>query len=103
MNHLAVYIPLTHVEKVKEALFAAGAGRLGHYDSCCWQTEGRGQFRPLKGSNPFIGKESLTEYVDEVKLELICTDECLGEVILALKKSHPYETPAYYVLPILDI
>ncbi len=100
MFHLSVYVPASHCESLKAALFAAGAGRLGHYDSCCWQTRGIGQFRPLAGSRPFIGQESLTESVEEYKLEMVLSDEVLPLVIEALKKSHPYETPAYYLLPV---
>ena len=55
MHTLTVYIPETHLEQVKDAIFAAGAGRYAAYDRCCWQTPGQGQFRPLEGSNPAIG------------------------------------------------
>ncbi|MEQ9565781.1 MAG: NGG1p interacting factor NIF3, partial [Pseudomonadales bacterium] len=58
---LVAYIPENHLETVKEALFAAGAGTQGAYDQCCWQVRGQGQFRPLEGSNPHLGKQDELE------------------------------------------
>lgn len=95
MYQLIFYVPTTHIEQVKSAIFAAGAGRYEDYDCCCWQTLGTGQFRPLDGSNPFIGEQGKTEKVDEYKVETICKNEVLQDVINALVKSHPYEEPAY--------
>lgn len=92
---LDTYVPETHVEQVKQALCEAGAGRIGNYDCCMWQTKGTGQFRPLEGSNPFIGNKNLVEHVEEIKLEMIVSPDLIDQVIEALKKSHPYETPAY--------
>ncbi|VAW69960.1 Bsu YqfO NIF3/CutA domain, partial [hydrothermal vent metagenome] len=65
MYKICVYVPEKSVETVKQALFDAGAGRIGNYDSCCWQTEGTGQFRPLAGSNPAIGSQGKVEFVRE--------------------------------------
>ncbi len=89
------YVPGTHLDAVKAAIFAAGAGRIGNYDSCCWETAGRGQFRPCEGSRPFIGKKGKVEKVKEFKVELVCDTRHLKGAVKALKKSHPYETPAY--------
>ncbi len=95
MIKLEIYIPESHIEEVKTAMFAAGAGKIGHYDSCCWQTLGNSQFKPCENSNPYIGKKNEIEYVTEFKVELVCEDDCIEEVIKALKQSHPYEIPAY--------
>ena len=103
MIQIIVFIPVSHKEAVKQSMFKAGAGMLGNYDSCCFQTEGEGQFRPLEGSNPFIGKKFLSESVKEVKIELAVEDHLIQDVILALKSSHPYETPAYFVFKAMDI
>ena len=92
---LEVYVPETHVEELKTALFSAGAGKIGNYDCCCWQTSGTGQFRPQEGSNAFIGELDKVEKVEEIKLELICHENKMPEIISALKKAHPYETPAF--------
>ncbi len=97
MFKICVYVPENSVEKVKQALFEAGAGRIGNYDSCCWQTAGTGQFRPLEGSNPAIGSLNEVEHVREVKVELVCADDLVKQAILAIKESHPYEEPAFDV------
>lgn len=97
---LEVYVPASHAEALKAALFAAGAGRLGNYDCCCWQTVGRGQFRPLDGSNPFLGRPGVAESVEEVKLELLMTAGVRVAVLEALRRAHPYETPAFYCWPV---
>lgn len=89
------YVPLEDAEDVKDAVFAAGAGTLGRYDRCAWQIRGEGQFRPLEGSAPARGKHHREEKVSELKVEMICPDECLQASIAALKEAHPYETPAY--------
>ena len=97
MYKICVYVPEKSVENVKQALFDAGAGRIGNYDSCCWQTQGIGQFRPLQNSNPAIGSLNEVEYVREVKIELVCADELVKQAIQAMKDSHPYEEPAFDV------
>jgi hypothetical protein len=84
-------------------MFEAGAGRIGEYDYCAWQVLGEGQFRPLDGANPYIGKKGEIERVLEYKVEMVCEEEFLKEVIDAMKKAHPYETPAYSVIELVDI
>lgn len=98
MIHLSFYVPETHLEKVKLAVFNAGAGKIGNYDQCSFEIRGIGQFRPLEGSQPFLGKVNNVERVEEVKVEMVCADELLENVINALKSAHPYETPAYYAI-----
>ncbi len=97
MYKLCVYIPASHLDVVKQALFDAGAGRIGDYDSCCWQVAGQGQFRPLAGANPFIGAQGQIEFVEEYKVELVCRDDVVAAAVAALKQAHPYEEPAYQV------
>lgn len=94
-RRIDVYVPESHAETVKQAMFDAGAGTLGSYDCCCFQTVGRGQFRPLAGSHPFLGENGRIEQVTEWKLELICPEEKLRAVLAALRQAHPYETPAF--------
>ena len=79
-------------------MFEAGAGRVGNYDCCAWQTRGEGQFRPLDGSSPFLGNQGQIETVIEHKLEMVCEEQCLEAVIAALKRAHPYEEVAYTVI-----
>ncbi|KGS13637.1 hypothetical protein ALP73_03004 [Pseudomonas coronafaciens pv. garcae] len=97
MYKLAFFVPASHVDEVKSAVFAAGAGRIGAYDQCSWQVLGQGQFRPLNGSQPFLGQSGVVEQVDEWKVELVVADELIAQAVVALKQSHPYETPAYEV------
>lgn len=97
MYKLCVYVPASHLEVVKQALFDAGAGRIGDYDSCCWQVAGQGQFRPLAGANPFIGSQGTVESVEEYKVELVCDASIVAAAVAALKRAHPYEEPAYQV------
>lgn len=97
MYQLCFYVPAGQLDAVKNAVFATGAGRIGAYDSCCWQVLGKGQFRPLAGSSPFIGAEGQLETIDEYKVELVCSDELIAAAVAALKSAHPYEEPAYQV------
>ena len=97
MYKICVYVPENAVEKVKQSLFDAGAGRIGNYDSCCWQSKGVGQFRPLPGSNPAIGDRGRVEQVVEIKVELVCEDKLVEQAVAALRASHPYEEPAFDV------
>ncbi|MGQ7247996.1 NGG1p interacting factor NIF3 [Halomonas sp. V046] len=97
MYKLAFFVPIADAETVKEAVFATGAGRIGDYEACCFQTPGRGQFRPLDGADPHIGRVGDLETVDELKVELVCSDELIQAAVSALKLSHPYEEVAYDV------
>jgi hypothetical protein len=98
MYKLCYFVPESHLEETKRALFLAGAGRIGDYDSCAWQCLGQGQFRPLDGSKPFLGQSGELETVSEYRVELVCKDSTIREAIAALKLAHPYEEPAYDVI-----
>ncbi|RML46419.1 hypothetical protein ALQ97_02883 [Pseudomonas savastanoi pv. glycinea] len=89
MYKLAFFVPPSHVDEVKSAVFAAGAGRIGAYDHCSWQVLGQGQFRPLNGSQPFVGQSGVVESVEEWKVELVVADDLIQQAVLALKQSHP--------------
>ena len=102
MYKICVYVPENSVEKVKQALFDAGAGRIGNYDSCCWQTDGIGQFRPLENSKPAIGSLNKVEQVREIKIELVCEDDLVKSAIRAMRESHPYEEPAFDVWELVE-
>jgi hypothetical protein len=95
MYKLCFFVPESHVESVKDAIFAEGAGKMGNYDCCSWQTLGTGQFRPLAGSQPAIGSHDKIEFVREYKVECVCEAEKMPAVVAALKSAHPYEEPAY--------
>ena len=102
MYKLCFFVPASHLDVVKNAVFAAGGGRIGDYDHCAWQVLGLGQFRPLDGSQPFIGEAGQVEQVEEWKVELVVADELIRGAVQALKQSHPYETPAYEVWRLED-
>mgnify|MGYP005750247377 CR=1 FL=1 len=99
---LCFYVPVDHVEAVKAAVFAAGAGRIGNYDCCAWQVAGEGQFRPLAGSHPHIGQRDQIEKVAEYRVEMVCAEACLPAALAALRAAHPYEEPAIDVWPLVS-
>ena len=92
---LGFYVPASHLEAVKGALFDAGGGCVGDYDRCCWQVAGEGQFRPLPGSSPHIGVQGDVERVSEFRVEMVVNAEQAPAVVAALRAAHPYEEPAW--------
>ena len=97
-----VFIPKTHIDKIRLVLGEAGIGRMGNYDYTAYVSEGKGYFRPLDGTNPAIGKVGEIEEVEEAKLEFVCLKSEINKVIEIIKKNHPYEEVALDVLPLLD-
>jgi len=97
MYKLVFFVPESHKEMVKQAVFAQGAGRYDNYDCCAWETLGHGQFKPMSGSQPFIGEQDKIEKVTEYRIEMVCAADKIKAVLQALIHSHPYETPAYEV------
>jgi len=98
MFKLCFYVPESHLEEVKQAVFEAGGGRIGDYEHCAWQVLGLGQFRPLAGSQPFIGSQDTLESVAEYRVELVCSKESIEAAVAALRQAHPYEEPALDVV-----
>ncbi|HCS64403.1 MAG TPA: NGG1p interacting factor NIF3 [Cellvibrio sp.] len=103
MYKLVFFVPESHLDLVKTAVFKAGAGRIGQYEQCCWQVLGQGQFRPLAGSAPFIGVQDQLEILPEYRVEMVCADELIVAAISALRASHPYEEPAFDVWRLTDL
>jgi hypothetical protein len=101
MVKLCFYVPASHLEDVKNSVFAAGAGRVGNYDSCSWQVLGEGQFRPLAGSAPFLGEEGAVETVAEYRVEMVCAEQCIDAAVKAMIEVHPYEEPAWNVVALV--
>jgi hypothetical protein len=99
---LCFYVPVSHLESVKAAVFAAGAGRVGDYDNCSWQVLGKGQFRPLAGSKPFVGQQDELAQVDEYRVEMVCAAQYVKAVVMALQEAHPYEEPAWDVVVLVS-
>jgi len=95
MLKLVFFVPASHLDEVKQAVFAAGAGQQGNYEHCCWQVLGQGQFRPMVGSSPFLGEQGCLESVAEYRVETLCAAASASAVKAALVAAHPYEEPAY--------
>lgn len=102
MKKIVFFVPKSDAENVKDAVFKAGAGTIGNYDNCCFDMEGIGQFRPLEGANPYIGSQNKVEKVVELRVETICPDGKIEEVLKALRLAHPYEEPAIDVYELLN-
>ncbi|MBU2884775.1 YqfO family protein [Gilvimarinus agarilyticus] len=103
MYKLVFFVPGSHLESVKTAVFTAGAGCIGDYDQCCWQVEGVGQFRPLAGAQPFIGAQDELSREPEWRVETVCLDEHIRAARDALVKAHPFEEPAYDIWRLADV
>ncbi|MEM8939405.1 MAG: Nif3-like dinuclear metal center hexameric protein [Bacteroidota bacterium] len=94
---LTVYVPKDHLEEVSAALFEAGAGDIGNYDECSFQSEGKGTFRGNDASNPSIGTPGIREIVPEKRIEVLVKKHKLSQALIAMKNAHPYEEVAYFV------
>ena len=98
LDVLCFYVPTADTERVLDALFAVGAGRLGDYERCAWVVSGEGRFRPLPGADPTIGAVGQDERVAEDKVELTYPRQLRSRVVAALLEAHPYEEPAFHVV-----
>lgn len=99
---IVVFVPVNYADTVRKALAESGAGHIGNYDSCSFSSRGIGCFRPLKGSQPCIGRQGEIESVEEERIEVICPKKILKKALTALKKAHPYEEPAVDIYPLLN-
>ena len=101
LRKLVVFVPVDALEGVRDALFGAGAGRIGLYERCSWYTEGTGTFLPLEGASPTVGDVGEEEHVEELRLETVFPAERHDDVVAALRTAHPYEEPAFDVYALL--
>ncbi len=99
---IAVFVPVTHADKIRKVIADAGAGHIGQYDSCTFSARGIGRFRPLEGSKPFLGKHGKIEEVEEERIEVICSAGLLKNVVWEIRKNHPYEEPAIDIYPLMN-
>ncbi|GEN86354.1 Nif3-like dinuclear metal center hexameric protein [Oceanobacillus sp. FSL W8-0428] len=97
---IIVFVPDSHVQELRSALNEGGAGQIGNYSHCTFQSPGQGTFQPLEGSTPYIGEKNELAYVDEKKLETVVPKRNLSKVIDAIISAHPYEEPAYDIYPL---
>lgn len=98
LNKLTVFCPSDYVEQVQKAMFDAGAGQLGNYDSCSFKTPGKGSFRALENANPFVGKTGEIHFENEEKIEVIVPKYATTKAVNAMLKTHPYEEVAYDII-----
>jgi len=103
LRKLVTFIPVEHTEKLLQALHKAGAGTIGDYKSCSFTVEGIGTFEPQKDANPFIGEIGKLESVKENRVEVIFPKEKQALLIKTLHENHPYEVPAYDVMPLSNM
>ncbi|WP_257667352.1 Nif3-like dinuclear metal center hexameric protein [Parapedobacter tibetensis] len=96
-NKLAVFVPTSHAEQVRAALFAAGAGHIGNYDECSFNVSGYGTFRGGEGTTPFVGSQGEQHREEEVRIEVVFPSNRERAVLLGLFEAHPYEDVAYDV------
>ena len=98
---LVVFVPADALDAVRDAVFEAGAGRIGDYERCSWYTEGTGTFLGGEGTSPALGEKGREERVSELRLETVFPADRHDDVIAALRSAHPYEEPAFDVYALL--
>lgn len=99
---IVVFVPLTHTEKVREAIGNAGGGIIGNYDFCSFSSKGVGRFRPNEKANPHIGEANKLEEVEEERIEFVCPRDKAKEIIQKIKEVHPYEEVALDIYPLIN-
>lgn len=91
---IVVYVPTLNADALRDAIGDAGAGIIGNYSYCTFSTKGVGRFKPTEGANPTIGEVGSLEEVAEERIETVCSEERLQDVLRTIKNVHPYEEPA---------
>ncbi|HET7744167.1 MAG TPA: hypothetical protein VFK76_05435 [Gaiellaceae bacterium] len=99
---LVWFVPAEALEVTREAVFEAGAGRIGDYERCSWYTAGTGTFLGGDESDPAVGERGREAHVPELRVETVVSEELLDDVVAALRDAHPYEEPAFDVYPLAD-
>ncbi|MBN2663311.1 MAG: Nif3-like dinuclear metal center hexameric protein [Bacteroidales bacterium] len=99
---LITFVPSEYVNQVKTAIFEAGAGKIGNYDSCSFSTKGTGSFKAGDNTNPFVGKKNIQHFEEEVRIETIFPSFLKNKIINQLINSHPYEEPAFDIYPLIN-
>lgn len=102
LNKIVTFCPTSYASSLQKAIFDAGAGHIGNYDSCSFNTAGKGTFRALAGSSPYVGNIGELHQEEEVKIESIVPAHQIKKVVEAIIKNHPYEEVAYDIYPLLN-
>lgn len=100
LEKLVTYVPTAQASRVEQAMFTAGAGRLGDYDSCSYRLEGQGRYRALEGATPFAGTVGEHHTEPETRVEVLVHKPLMSKVVTAMLKAHPYEEPAFDIIPL---
>ena len=100
LEKLVTFVPTDHAERVREAIFNAGAGVIGNYDGCSYNMQGRGSFKPGEDTNPYVGEKGKLHYEQEERIETIMPSHLRNQVLRALFAAHPYEEVAYDIYPL---
>ena len=103
LHKLVWFVPEEALERTRQAVFDAGAGRIGDYERCSWYTAGTGTFLPRAGADPTIGEVGQEERVAELRVETVVPVERADAVVRALVAAHPYEEVAYELYPIVEV
>jgi hypothetical protein len=99
---LVWFVPREALDATRNAVFAAGAGRIGEYERCSWYAAGTGTFFGGGGTNPAVGDPGREQRVSELRVETVVTEDRLAAAVEALREAHPYEEPAYDVYALFD-
>jgi hypothetical protein len=99
---LVWFVPEDALDSTRDAVFAAGGGRIGEYERCSWYAAGTGTFLGGEATNPSLGERGREERVEELRVEIVVAEEYLTRAVAALRAAHPYEEPAYDVYPLVD-
>jgi hypothetical protein len=101
-HKLVWFVPREALDATREAVFAAGAGRIGEYERCSWYAAGTGTFRGGEGTDPAVGKAGREERTNELRVETVVPVDKAAAVVAALIDAHPYEEVAYDLYPLVD-
>jgi hypothetical protein len=99
---LVWFVPESALDATRDAVFSAGAGRIGDYERCSWYVQGTGTFLGGEGADPAIGEAGREERVDELRVETVVPAASLAAVVAALRAAHPYEEPPFDVYPLAE-
>ena len=102
MVKVVVFVPKSHADVVRQVMGDAGAGKIGLYSHCSYSVSGVGRYKPLPGANPAIGEVDKFEEVDEERVECVCDRSRAKEVLVAVRKVHPYEEVAFDIYTLVS-
>ncbi len=101
-HKLVWFVPEEALDATRNAVFAAGAGRIGQYERCSWYTAGTGTFLPGEGADPAIGEPGKEQRTPELRVETVVPAERAAEIVAALREAHPYEEVAFELYPLVE-